>query len=90
METWEMPQLGHIIFIKFISCFYFFFIGYWHFDSLVISLDTSTCENGCFENKLKPLINNRIIKYTQEQFIELSKTLRKVSDVVIWSQLYGA
>ena len=42
----------------------FWFAGY-------ISSEASACENGSLENALKPRINNRIVKYTQEWFIEL-------------------
>lgn len=37
-----------------------------------------------------PEINNRIVKYTQGWFIELSETLKKITDVLIWSRLCRA
>lgn len=52
-------------------------------DSVVISsLAASACKSVSL-GSLEPGINNRIVKYTQEWFIELSETLKKITDVLI-------
>lgn len=84
--AWPQPNAPNHYLMSKSGRFSFCFLLYRHRLAVISSLGASACKSVSL-GSLEPGINNRIVKYTPGWFIELSETLKKITDVLIWSRL---